>query len=254
MNIAVWATARCGRPFKSCRKASSSRAGREGFLCATLSGFASRISGWRSRPSWSPAVLGTWQMWVRSPLGANIGTPGQYFMSVTAHGVAMAYVLTTFFIMGFGYFVAVTALDRPLPGRAWAWAAFWIAVVGVVMALVPILTGHASVLFTFYPPLTASPWFYIGLVLVVAGSWIWCVLMLVAMRDVETRESGAAGAAGHVRDGGERGDVALDHGRRGGRAGFPGHPGGARAWCRPSMRASRARCSPGRCTPSSISG
>ena len=54
------------------------------------------------------AVLGTWQMWVRSPLGANVGTPGQYFMSVTAHGVAMAYVLTTFFIMGFGYFVAVT--------------------------------------------------------------------------------------------------------------------------------------------------
>ena len=68
------------------------------------------------------AVLGTWQMWVRSPLGAHVGTPGQYFMSVTAHGVAMAYVLTTFFIMGFGYFVAVTSLDRPLPGKAWAWA------------------------------------------------------------------------------------------------------------------------------------
>ena len=61
-------------------------------------------------------VIGTWQMWVRSPLGAKIGTPGQYFMSVTAHGVSMAYVLTTFFIMGFGYFVAVTALNRPLPG------------------------------------------------------------------------------------------------------------------------------------------
>ena len=44
---------------------------------------------------------------------AHVGTPGQYFMSVTAHGVAMAYVLTTFFIMGFGYFVAVTALDPP---------------------------------------------------------------------------------------------------------------------------------------------
>ena len=76
-------------------------------------------------------VIGTWQMWVRSPLGANVGTPGQYFMSVTAHGVSMAYVLTTFFIMGFGYFVAVTALNRPLPGRVgpgrpsglrcWAW-------------------------------------------------------------------------------------------------------------------------------------
>jgi cytochrome c oxidase subunit 1 len=128
-------------------------------------------------------ILGTWQMWVRSPWGAHVGTPGQYFMSVTAHGVSMAYVLTTFFIMGFGYFVAVTSLGRPLPGRAWAWAAFWMGIVGVLMVLVTIALGQASVLFTFYPPLTASPWFYIGLVLVVAGSWVWCVLMLVAMRE-----------------------------------------------------------------------
>src|SRR3954467_1781853 len=127
------------------------------------------------------ALLGAWQMWVRSPLGAHVGTPGQYFMSVTAHGVAMAYVLTTFFIMGFGYFVAVTALARPLPGKLWAGSAFWMAIVGVVMVLVPILMGQASVLFTFYPPLTASPWFYIGLVLVVVASWIWCGLMLTAM-------------------------------------------------------------------------
>jgi cytochrome c oxidase subunit 1 len=62
------------------------------------------------------------------PLGRHVGTPGQYFMSVTAHGVSMAYVLTTFFIMGFGYFVAVTSLNRPLPGKAWAWAAFWMAI------------------------------------------------------------------------------------------------------------------------------
>ena len=134
--------------------------------------------------------LGAWQMWVRSPLGANVGTPGQYFMSVTAHGVSMAYVLTTFFIMGFGYFVAVTSLGRPLPGKVWAWVAFWMAIVGVVMVLVPIIMGQASVLFTFYPPLTASPWFYIGLVLVVVGSWVWCVLMLVAMREWKRENPG----------------------------------------------------------------
>jgi len=126
-------------------------------------------------------VLGTWQMWVRSPLGAKIGTPGDYFMSVTAHGVSMAYVLTTFFIMGFGYFVAVTALNRPLPGLIWAWGAFWMGILGVVLAVASIGSGHASVLFTFYPPLTATVWFYVGLVLVVAASWVWCALMLAAM-------------------------------------------------------------------------
>jgi cytochrome c oxidase subunit I len=127
-------------------------------------------------------VLGTWQMWVRSPLGAHVGRPELYFMSVTAHGVSMAYVLTTFFIMGFGYFVAVTSLARPLPGKPWAWGAFWLAIIGVVVTVVPIAMGRATVLFTFYPPLTASAFFYIGLVLVVVASWIWCFLMLVAMR------------------------------------------------------------------------
>jgi cytochrome c oxidase subunit 1 len=126
-------------------------------------------------------LLGAWQMWVRSPLGANVGTPGQYFMSVTAHGVAMAYVLTTFFVMGFGYFVARFALDRPFPWMGWAWGAFWVAILGVILVVIPIGLGQASVLFTFYPPLTASPWFYVGLVLVVVASWVWCILMLVAM-------------------------------------------------------------------------
>ena len=127
------------------------------------------------------AVLGVWQMWVRSPLGAHIGTPGEYYMSVTAHGVTMAYVLSTFFIMGFGYFVTVTSLNRPLPGQGWAWTAFVAGVIGVVMALVSIALGKASVLYTFYPPLTATTWFYVGLILVVAASWVWCVLMFVSM-------------------------------------------------------------------------
>jgi cytochrome c oxidase subunit 1 len=125
--------------------------------------------------------FGVWQMWARSPLAAPFFTPEHYFVSVTAHGVSMAFVLTTFFIMGFGYFTAETALERPLPGKSWAWLAFALGILGTAMAVVTILSGRATVLYTFYPPLTASPFFYIGLVLVVAASWIWCVLMLVAM-------------------------------------------------------------------------
>ena len=63
-------------------------------------------------------MLGVWQMWARSPLPAPFLTAETYFTSVTAHGVSMAYVLTTFFVMGFGYYVAETALDRPLPSSA----------------------------------------------------------------------------------------------------------------------------------------
>ena len=127
------------------------------------------------------AVLGVWQMWVRSPIAAPFSTPDNYYLSVTAHGTAMAYVLTTFFIMGFGYYVAETALEQKVPGLRWAWIAYALGIIGVAMAVATIFAGRASVLYTFYPPLTASVFYYLGLVLVVVGSWIWCVQMIVAM-------------------------------------------------------------------------
>jgi cytochrome c oxidase subunit 1 len=82
-------------------------------------------------------------MWVRSPLSAPYSDPQNYFLSVTAHGTSMAYVLTTFFVMGFGYFVAETALGRMLPGPRWAWLGFLLAVVGTVMAVVTVFAGQA---------------------------------------------------------------------------------------------------------------
>ena len=127
------------------------------------------------------SVLGVWQMWARSPLSAPFLTAQAYFTSVTSHGVAMAYVLTTFMVMGFGYYVAETALKRPLPVPGLAWLGFGLGILGSVMAAATIVSGRATVLFTFYPPLTANPFFYIGLVLVVVGSWIWCGLMIAAM-------------------------------------------------------------------------
>jgi cytochrome c oxidase subunit 1 len=129
-------------------------------------------------------------MWARSPLPAPFLTAQAYFTSVTAHGVAMAYVLTTFMVMGFGYYVAETALGRPLPLPRLAWLGFGLGIIGSVMAAITILAGNATVLFTFYPPLTASPFFYIGLVLVVVGSWIWCGLMLWAMLDFKRAHPG----------------------------------------------------------------
>src|SRR5215203_2033749 len=135
-------------------------------------------------------LLGVWQMWARSPLAAPANTASNYFRSVTLHGVSMAFVLTTFFIMAFGYFIAETALRRPMPGIRLAWAAFWMGIVGVLMAALSVVSGNASVLYTFYPPLTATVWFYIGLVLVVVASWIWCGLMIFAMRSWKAANPG----------------------------------------------------------------
>ena len=129
-----------------------------------------------------PAVLlGAWQMLMRSPLPAPLDDSAAYYASVTLHGTAMAYVVTTFFAMGFGYAVAATSLGRPIRGMAAAWIGFLICFVGTIMAVASILSGQASVLYTFYPPLLASAWYYGGAFLLIAGSMIWVVLMVVNM-------------------------------------------------------------------------
>jgi cytochrome c oxidase subunit 1 len=126
--------------------------------------------------------LGSWQMLVRSPLLPWVGNPELYYRSVTAHGTVMAYVLPTLVAMGFGYAIVELALRQPLVGLKWAWAAFFVLAVGAVVAMVPVSLGQASVLFTFYPPMIGSPLYYIGVVLVVVGSWIWVALMHVNLR------------------------------------------------------------------------
>src|SRR5258707_3816684 len=49
------------------------------------------------------------------------------------------------------------------------------------MAVAAILSGKASVLYTFYPPLLGSVWYYLGATLLIGGSMIWVVLMIVNM-------------------------------------------------------------------------
>ena len=126
-----------------------------------------------------PAVLlGAWQMLMRSPLPAPFDSPDGYYASVTLHGSIMAYVLTTFFAMGFGYAVTASSLGRPIRGVKAAWVGFAICLLGTVMVAVSVVSGHASVLYTFYPPLLASAWYYGGAFLLIGGSMIWVVLMI----------------------------------------------------------------------------
>jgi cytochrome c oxidase subunit 1 len=101
-----------------------------------------------------------------------------YYLSVTAHGTLMALVFTTFFIMAFGYVVAERTLGRAVPHRGLAWAGYWIALAGTLATVAAILSGKATVLYTFYPPLKAHPAFYIGATLLVIGSWIWGFVMI----------------------------------------------------------------------------
>src|SRR6188472_1777624 len=130
-------------------------------------------------------------MFVRSPLSAWVGDPEHYYRSVTAHGTVMAYVLPTLIAMGFGYAITELALKRPLLGLRWAWIGFWLVIIGTVMAAVPVALGHASVLYTFYPPMIGSVFYYLGVVLVVVGSWVWVALMSINLHAWKKANPGA---------------------------------------------------------------
>ncbi len=124
------------------------------------------------------AAMAMMQALSRADLELPFRTAAMYYMSVTAHGVLMALVFTTFFIMALGYVVAERTLGRPIAQKSFAWASFYVALLGTAMAGVTILLGKATVLYTFYPPLKAHPAFYIGAALLVIGSWGWCWVMI----------------------------------------------------------------------------
>jgi cytochrome c oxidase subunit 1 len=94
-----------------------------------------------------------------------------YYQGLTLHGVVNAIVFTTFFEVAFGYAVVGYFLRVAFrPGITWA--AFATMLVGTLLAAAAMLSGSASVLYTFYPPLRANPVFYIGAALLVVGSWV----------------------------------------------------------------------------------
>ncbi|MBL8992946.1 MAG: cbb3-type cytochrome c oxidase subunit I [Spirochaetia bacterium] len=95
----------------------------------------------------------------------------EYYQGLTLHGVVNAIVLTTFFAVAFGSALVAYALKRE-PNRLWNALAALLMILGTSLAAWTILSGKASVLYTFYPPLKGHPLFYIGTTLLVIGSWI----------------------------------------------------------------------------------
>lgn len=107
------------------------------------------------------------------PAGIN------YYQLLTAHGVLLALVFTTYFIFGFLYSgMSRTAGTFSENGRRVGWIGFWLMTIGTTLVTIMILLNEATVLYTFYAPLQASPYFYIGLTLFVVGTWVGSGVMI----------------------------------------------------------------------------
>lgn len=105
-----------------------------------------------------------------------------YYKLLTAHGVLLALVFTTFFITGLGTYATYRTIPDARRSLVTAWIGWWVMLVGTAMAAFEILAGGASVLYTFYAPLKASPWFYIGATLLIVGTWFVLLDFLIQAR------------------------------------------------------------------------
>ena len=94
-----------------------------------------------------------------------------YYQGLTMHGVINAIVLTTFFAVVFGHVTVAYYLKREPPKLSYK-ISMGLMVTGTLMDLVAMATGKAQALYTFYAPLKASPFFYVGTALLIVGSWI----------------------------------------------------------------------------------
>lgn len=96
-----------------------------------------------------------------------------YYEVLTLHGILLILAFTTLFMNGYLW----SAVDYVLGGltkgiRMLGWVAYGLFMFGSILVVIMVLSGEATVLYTFYAPMAASPWFYIGLVFVVLNIWL----------------------------------------------------------------------------------
>ncbi len=104
--------------------------------------------------------------------------PEMFYLSLTAHGILALIVWIIFFEIAVLYFLGSHVLGSRLATPRWAWAGFWLMLIGALIVVVAVLGGNSSVMMTSYPPLQAAPHFYLGLILFAVGALIGCFVFL----------------------------------------------------------------------------
>lgn len=93
-----------------------------------------------------------------------------FYLVLTGHGANVLLFWIIFFEIAVLYFASAILLGCRLATPKLAWLAFVLMVVGAVMANYAVLRGDSSVMFTSYPPMMASHWFYLSLIIFAVGA------------------------------------------------------------------------------------
>lgn len=95
-----------------------------------------------------------------------------FYLVLTGHGANVLLFWIIFFEIAVLYFASAVILGARLATPRFAWLGFILMLVGALMANYAVLRGDSSVMFTSYPPMMASQWFYLSLILFAVGALI----------------------------------------------------------------------------------
>jgi cytochrome c oxidase subunit 1 len=99
--------------------------------------------------------------------------PSEWFYRlVGAHCATMLIFWILFFEVAGLAFGSTILLNTRLMIPTLSWITYAMMLSGALMVEVTMLSGHATVMFTAYPPLLATSWFYLGMLLVMLGGLI----------------------------------------------------------------------------------
>jgi len=120
-----------------------------------------------------------------------VSNPEWFYRLVGAHGAAMLIFWILFFEVAGLLFGGSILLSRRLSAPRMGWLAYVMMLVGSLGVMFTMLSGRATVMFTAYPPLEASPLFYGMMLLYAVGALVAVLHFLVNIVDARLR--------GHVR-------------------------------------------------------
>jgi cytochrome c oxidase subunit 1 len=95
-----------------------------------------------------------------------------FYLVLTGHGANVLLFWIIFFEIAVLYFASAVLLNSRLAAPKFAWLGFVLMIVGALLTNVAVLQGDSSVMFTSYPPMKASPNFYLGLILFAVGALV----------------------------------------------------------------------------------